>query len=339
MNSDSNNTDTDSDDANPLTLGCDCDEHCREPPFEHRQFHDCSIIDKLFKSLDLDILQKLFNRIQYVSSACTKKEDNGTDFSIIIKIKKKTVKPTSDNKNALKSRTTKVGSWPKQKSTVIYRDENHEESDNDSDSDKSEQYIDADTLMIVPKPKFEDRKPFKPIESDEDEKSVKNRTKRIQRSIQRNDTLCHKKYFGIARSKVDKFHCPYDGCTKNFTRFADLKDHEDRIHLDNQKKPCTWPGCNKVFSCERAMRRHIYNVHQEVRRHKCPHCDKAFKTKYNLDDHIRTHTGEKPFECEYCGSRFAQNGSLVGHRKRCQKKLFQDNNVNKEQPVTVSYIH
>merc|ERR1711976_689777 len=93
---------------------------------------------------------------------------------------------------------------------------------------------------------------------------------------------------------------------------------------DNQKKPCTWPGCNKVFSCERAMRRHIYNVHQEVRRHKCPHCDKAFKTKYNLDDHIRTHTGEKPFECEYCGSRFAQNGSLVGHRKRCQKKIIQN---------------
>lgn len=44
-------------------------------------------------------------------------------------------------------------------------------------------------------------------------------------------------------------------------------------------------------------------------------CDKLFPKESNLNDHIRTHTGEKPYKCgfENCGKSFSQLGNLKKH--------------------------
>ena len=43
--------------------------------------------------------------------------------------------------------------------------------------------------------------------------------------------------------------------------------------------------------------------------------NKEFKKSWDLLDHVKQHTGEKPYTCEICKKHFAQRGNLVKHRR------------------------
>lgn len=55
----------------------------------------------------------------------------------------------------------------------------------------------------------------------------------------------------------------------------------------------------------------------------CSVCKKGFRDNTSLLNHMRTHTGEKPFVCRFCPKRYALHYSLVRH-ERCHtgKNLF-----------------
>lgn len=46
---------------------------------------------------------------------------------------------------------------------------------------------------------------------------------------------------------------------------------------------------------------------------KCIYCVKSFKCNFDLQQHVRSHTGEKPFQCVVCGRAFAQKSAVRKH--------------------------
>ncbi|XP_047741767.1 zinc finger protein 536-like [Hyalella azteca] len=54
----------------------------------------------------------------------------------------------------------------------------------------------------------------------------------------------------------------------------------------------------------------------------CPYCSKCFGGKSDLERHLRTHTGERPFKCTMCTYSASRKHTLSYHMKSRHQALL-----------------
>nr|XP_013189842.1 unnamed protein product [Amyelois transitella] len=118
----------------------------------------------------------------------------------------------------------------------------------------------------------------------------------LKRHLEKHDTRAlDKTASNVARCET---------CKINFASECSYKRH--------MKNSLKHPSKNRV-----GLDQHIRNVHKGRPNDKmCHHCGKGFPTKVQLESHIRTHTGERPFICEFCPTMFSQQSNLYKHNRQ-----------------------
>lgn len=103
------------------------------------------------------------------------------------------------------------------------------------------------------------------------------------------------------------------------TMLVTTGDEEEPMTIEVEMDPSgkgkpTCDVCQKEFKRKEHLAQHM-KLHQGVRPFKCDQCDKAFNRKEHLLRHRTSHTGAKSFKCEHCQKMFSRKDNLNKHKR------------------------
>ncbi|XP_062550108.1 zinc finger protein Xfin-like isoform X2 [Armigeres subalbatus] len=129
-----------------------------------------------------------------------------------------------------------------------------------------------------------------------------------------------------------KFECPEVGCKYSCVLAKTLKTHRrkhekseavDMAGVEIRVEKCARKGGKLLYKCSRcqtaflkraSVEAHIASVHMDVKRYTCNACGRGFHRSRDLEEHTRTHTGERPFGCPMEGCDYSSSWCTTVYR-------------------------
>ncbi|XP_018330725.1 GATA zinc finger domain-containing protein 14 [Agrilus planipennis] len=91
------------------------------------------------------------------------------------------------------------------------------------------------------------------------------------------------------------------------------------VQNDNLVKSHTCEICKKTFKRKEHLFQHV-KLHTGFRPFRCDKCNKCFMRKEHLLRHMTAHSGAKNFTCDICDKCFSRNDNLLKHKKTHEKQ-------------------
>ncbi|XP_022217852.2 zinc finger protein 90 [Drosophila obscura] len=115
-----------------------------------------------------------------------------------------------------------------------------------------------------------------------------------------------------------RYNC--DNCGAVFQQAQTLRKHLENFHalitIYDCKKCGQFYTDFATYKSHSCTDRSAESSPDKSGRHRCIHCGKCMQSATSLDEHLRLHSGERPYCCANCPKTFTTNGALVTHQKR-----------------------